>query len=200
MAIKDKNIYCYFNPIKEKDVNTTTWHFINRNIVIFNCLGFDIHNYVDEKIFVDRMLPVKIYLKNDKEIDVKYIREKVTRSQIIYRKSFMVLHSNIELTKDNVIFYFYRYYNCKKPSKLIIPLEIANIFNMIIMLMDIKDGMLLRFISFENKYDKTFVLYVRGLTELNFTDVDSVTKRLLPVDGNPTYFYDAYMSILLSRI
>jgi len=206
IEVIDNNIYDP-NFREDKSMNTTTWHFTNYNLIIPNYLGFDIHNYVDQEIYIDydpsirnKFLSSTIFLRDNKSIAATFTIDKKPLFRITYSKRFQKLSSNIELTKYNLIFHFYRHYRCKKPSRLVIPLEIANQFDEVDLYIDNAMKIAMFFRMLNNKNEKTLVLDAHNLVELNFADVDSCKKRFPASLENIMNFYNTYMNILLSRI
>lgn len=204
IGLTGNNIYSHsYNDCK----NTTTWHFVNYNLILPNCLGFNIHNYVNKEIYVHQNTSIKpdflsraVFLSDRRYIGISFIVDKHD-SNISYSGDFTKLNSNIELTKDNIIFYFYRQCNCKRISKLIIPLEIANRFDEINLKIKNIRNMIMKFITYKSSNTKTLTLNISNLLELNFTDIDSFAKRLHN-SNNDEYMnlYNTYINILLSNI
>jgi len=196
--IEDNNIYC--TAYDDNNNNKTYWHFNNYNLILTNSLGFDIHNYVNKNIIVSKdVLNKKGYhLESSANVaDVGFvIKNKKEFSKIVtyYTKNMMLVHENVEITKENVIFYFYRHYNCKKPSKIIVPLEIANNFVLVTMFLHKKDIIQLTFNlkHYDSPY-KDILFNIKDIDELNIADTEFCKKRI--VEG-----LDNYFGIFLERI
>ena len=198
VKVINNNIYCTYDG-DIKDYDKTYWHFNNYNIILQNCLGFDIHNYVNKDLVVaDHLLKEEennkwhnTYMLKNVAFNVKDKKELINGATY-YTSDSVIIHNNVKITKNNVIFYFYKHILCKKPSRLIIPVDIANTVDAITLLMHKKDMVQLVFDRYQICYKDIFFNF-KDIDELNFADIEFCKKRI-------TRGLDDYFSILLERI
>jgi len=121
LIIKDNNIFYYMPP--DFSVTKTYWHFKNYNIIMPNWLGFDIHNFKDDELNIEKMkdsLIIKKYMIYCDDIRHYYYIDS------IYSKQTPILNNLSELKDDKIIFYviYNPDLNGGKPRKVIVPLDI----------------------------------------------------------------------------
>ena len=127
IKIIDNNIYINLKP-KDK-VYKTTWHFRNYNVILLSPFGFDIDNYVDHEIVVDKTITSFSHIIKDHYVEISNGFLKNLSEYAFYREGPNIRHgiNNItELTDNNIIFHYIYDRKTSAKSKIIIPRFLLN--------------------------------------------------------------------------
>ena len=196
VKIENNDIYCTYGYFE--DYSKTYWHFRNYNVILQNCFGFDIHNYVNKDLIVEDSILEEKYSKwrstdflEGVTVSAKDKKE-IIDCATYYTPNSTIIHSNVKVTKNNVIFYFYKHMSHKKPSKLIIPIDIANTAYSVILFVHKRDIAQLTFYKYQECHKDIFI-DLKDIDKLSIADIELCKNRI--VEGMDNYF-----SIFLERI
>ena len=127
ISFNDNNIYIDLKP-KDKTYKVT-WHFKDYNIILPSPFGFDINNYAEREINIDRTAILFNRTTNDYYINVGNGFLKSSIEYAFYREGpniRYIINNVTELTDDNIIFHYIYNRKTSAKSKIIIPRFLLN--------------------------------------------------------------------------